>query len=101
VPPLWVCHLEHPKPLVAEAVDNMQADYSFGILGYQPGCISTDLFRIRLLKCKILDGCFHFGQLGIGIILEFYHPAPSGELFMKFTDKLKIASALGGRSFPP
>jgi hypothetical protein len=42
----------------------MQADYSFGVLGPQPCCISPDLFRIGLLKCKILDGCFHFGQLG-------------------------------------
>ena len=73
----------------------MQADSGFGILGPQPGCISPDLFRIRFLKSKFIDRSLHFGQIGIRIILELYNPAPARKLFMKFSDKLQIAFALG------
>ena len=72
---LRVYHIKHPKPLIAEAVDNMQTDSGFGILYLQSRCISPYLFRIRFLKFKILDSCLHFCQIGIGIILEFDHPA--------------------------
>ena len=28
-----ICYIKHPKSLVAEAVDDMQADFGFGVLG--------------------------------------------------------------------
>jgi hypothetical protein len=94
-----ICYIKHPKSLVPEAVDDMQADSGFGILRPQPGCISPDLFRIRFLKRKFIDSSLHFGQLGIGIILELYNPAPACKLFMKFSYKLQIAFALGIGAF--
>jgi hypothetical protein len=98
--PCWKSpHIKHPKSLVAEAVDNMQADSGFGVLGPQPSCISPNLFCICFLKSKFIDSSLHFGKIGIGIILELYNPASTRELFMKFSYKLQIAFALGIGAF--